>query len=378
MNNTLYSLARNSLYLLNRAYAQWSFLVNFALYSFLWIFLRGIPPSTSTRPSPSEQWHPGVFISDAQSPVGRETALLLARSGYTVFAGVSQLSDGRSLIDVFTSNSPLVRIPGGAIHSLLCTTTDKTSVHAAAAAVARSIDANPRTKLVAIVCLAQLQQIAPLEQMSDAAITESIHQNLLPHITLTRAFLPLLRQSSTQSRILLLTSAIGYTPLPGFTLTSATSASIDSFSRALTAELLLSKDSNNVRCTVIRYGSITTTAATLQRAYEEHLADPSSSGFDSTGHLMSSHPSASVAETTTNSKQRSSYVRLMRRWSRILYYERQLGSPPLHIAKQVKDALTDAWLQPCYTVGWDALLAQALRDFVPEPVYEWLLLKVFS
>lgn len=39
---------------------------------------------------------------------------------------------------------------------------------------------------------------------------------------------------------------------------------------------------------------------------------------------------------------------------------------------------TDRWMQPCYTLGCDALLAQALRDFVPEPVYEWMLVKVFG
>lgn len=28
-------------------------------------------------------------------------------------------------------------------------------------------------------------------------------------------------------------------------------------------------------------------------------------------------------------------------------------------------------MQPCYTIGVDALLWQMVRDFVPEPVYEW-------
>ena len=39
---------------------------------------------------------------------------------------------------------------------------------------------------------------------------------------------------------------------------------------------------------------------------------------------------------------------------------------------------TDRWMQPCYTLGCDALLAQALRDFVPEPIYEWALVKVLG
>jgi hypothetical protein len=32
-------------------------------------------------------------------------------------------------------------------------------------------------------------------------------------------------------------------------------------------------------------------------------------------------------------------------------------------------------MQPVYTVGPDALLGQMLRDFVPEPIYEWMFLK---
>lgn len=80
----------------------------------------------------------------------------------------------------------------------------------------------------------------------------------------------------------------------------------------------------------------------------------------------------------------------MRGWRGIIRWT-ELGTPAAHIAQQVHDALvrfscsqsgpgnalltpswqTDLWMQPCYTVGVDALLWQMVRDFVPEPVYEW-------
>lgn len=178
MNHALYTLARHSLYLANRLYAQWSFCVNYALYTFLYLFLRGIPPTTSTRPSPGKAWHPAVFISDAHSPVGKATAILLAQSGYVVFAGVPTLAEGTSLVNAFTSsNTSHLRTRGGTIHSLLCISTDPVSIRAVATTVAQSLDAtNPqRTKLVAIVCLAHLEQIAPLEHTSDTSISVRPH-----------------------------------------------------------------------------------------------------------------------------------------------------------------------------------------------------------
>lgn len=75
-----------ALYYLNRAYALWSFGVNYALYGFLYLFLRGIPPTYHTRPR--QGYNPSVFVTGSSEGIGRATSLLLARSGYTVFADV--------------------------------------------------------------------------------------------------------------------------------------------------------------------------------------------------------------------------------------------------------------------------------------------------
>ena len=40
------------------------------------------------------------------------------------------------------------------------------------------------------------------------------------------------------------------------------------------------------------------------------------------------------------------------------------------VAMSVHDAITDPFLQPYYTVGYDALLGQMARDLTPESVYE--------
>jgi hypothetical protein len=41
------------------------------------------------------------------------------------------------------------------------------------------------------------------------------------------------------------------------------------------------------------------------------------------------------------------------------------------VAETVHDAVTDRFLQPYYTVGYDALLGQTVRDLVPESIYEY-------
>lgn len=48
------------------------------------------------------------------------------------------------------------------------------------------------------------------------------------------------------------------------------------------------------------------------------------------------------------------------------------------VALSVYDAMVDPFLQPYYTVGYDALLGQMARDLTPETIYEVVMLKTFK
>lgn len=48
------------------------------------------------------------------------------------------------------------------------------------------------------------------------------------------------------------------------------------------------------------------------------------------------------------------------------------------VAYSIYDAMTDPFLQPYYTVGYDALLGQMARDLTPETIYEASVLKTFE
>lgn len=54
------------------------------------------------------------------------------------------------------------------------------------------------------------------------------------------------------------------------------------------------------------------------------------------------------------------------------------AQPAEAVAATICDALTDRFLQPCYTVGHDALIGQMTRDLTPENVYEYGMAKTFG
>lgn len=55
-----------------------------------------------------------------------------------------------------------------------------------------------------------------------------------------------------------------------------------------------------------------------------------------------------------------------------------VAQPAEAVARTVHDALTDRFTQPYYTVGYDALLGQMVRDLTPESIYEYSVAKTFG
>lgn len=54
------------------------------------------------------------------------------------------------------------------------------------------------------------------------------------------------------------------------------------------------------------------------------------------------------------------------------------AQPSEAVAETVHDALSDRFLMPYYTVGYDALLGQMARDLVPESIWEYSVAKSFG
>lgn len=48
------------------------------------------------------------------------------------------------------------------------------------------------------------------------------------------------------------------------------------------------------------------------------------------------------------------------------------------VAMSIYDVMIDPFLQPYYTVGYDALLGQMMRDLTPETIYEFQISRTFE
>lgn len=125
--------------------------------------------------------------------------------------------------------------------------------------------------------------------------------NLRANISLIQSFLPLLSSSSRdtkplQSRIIILSSFISYTPLPGLAIPSASASALDSLARALMVEC----QSLNVRTTIVRTGFI-------------RGSGPRIDGDAKDG--------------------------MIKTWRKIIWWTERVGTPIEYVAKQVTDAL---------------------------------------
>lgn len=158
---TTLHLISNVFYALNRLYAYWSFLVNYTLYTSLWL-LGGIPPNTDARVDADKGWHPAVFVTGCRGDVGRETVRLLAKKGYTVFAAVKSREEGVMLGKGLTSSH-------GSIHPILSDLSAE-SLEQAVGDIRRYEEENPGRRLVAVVCDAGICALGALEHLTTEEI----------------------------------------------------------------------------------------------------------------------------------------------------------------------------------------------------------------
>lgn len=169
MSSPALHIISNTLYALNRLYAYWSFLVNYALYTSLWL-LGGIPPNVDARVDVGKGWRPAVFVAMADGVVGRETVSLLAEKGYTVFAAVRSGEEGVALMKGHST---------GSIHPIVCDFSEG-SINKAVDETRRFGDVNPGRRLVGVVINVGTCPVSPLESMTDQEINVRPLPTLLP------------------------------------------------------------------------------------------------------------------------------------------------------------------------------------------------------
>ncbi|MCB9450253.1 MAG: SDR family NAD(P)-dependent oxidoreductase [Anaerolineaceae bacterium] len=162
-----------------------------------------------------------VVITGASSGIGRATALHLDQLGFTVFAGVRKEADGISLKSEASSN----------LEYLLLDVTDGDAVQIAVDTVVRHTDG----RLHGLVNNAGISLNAPLELMPNTKIQQIIDVNVVGLLSVTKAFIPLLRR--TKGRIINISSGHGVLAVPDKSVYAASKFAVQAITDSLRLEL---------------------------------------------------------------------------------------------------------------------------------------------
>ena len=170
-----------------------------------------------------------VVVTGASSGIGRAAALLLARRGWLVFAGVRRASDGAALAVAAGALGV-----GALLLPRLLDVTDAASVAAAADEVGVALAARG-IRLTGLVNNAGIAVAGPLEEVPIARLRQVLEVNVVGAVAVTQALLPLLRQG--RGRIVNISSVAGRVASPFLGPYAASKFALEALSDALRVEL---------------------------------------------------------------------------------------------------------------------------------------------
>lgn len=164
-----------------------------------------------------------VLITGATGGIGSATARQLDALGFHVIAGVRKPSDGERLQREISAR----------ITPVLLDITDGASVAQAIETVTGIVG---EAGLVGLVNNAGMIVEGPIELVPIEEVRKQFEVNVIGHIAVTRAFLPLLRKA--RGRIINIGAPTGLVAVPYLGILSASKAALESVNDALRSELL--------------------------------------------------------------------------------------------------------------------------------------------
>ncbi|UBU16334.1 SDR family oxidoreductase [Nonomuraea gerenzanensis] len=266
-----------------------------------------------------------VLVTGASTGIGRATALLLAREGCTVYAGVRKEADGRAL--------------GPTVTPITLDVTDAGQIAGAAQRLGH---------LDALVNNAGIGVTGPLEFVPLDALRRQYEVNVFGQIAVTQAMLPMLRAS--RGRVVTVGSVGSWITLPfGGPLCSSKHA-IRSLNDALRMEL----KPYGVAAVLIEPGSIHTDAVDkLEEEVEPRLASLGEEG-------------------------RRLYGRAYRAMTTAGLKEERSGSSPDVVARAVLHAVTARRPRARYPVGKKSRLMSTMGRIVPQYTLDAVRMRVLG
>jgi NAD(P)-dependent dehydrogenase (short-subunit alcohol dehydrogenase family) len=265
---------------------------------------------------------PTVLITGASTGIGRATALRLARSGWTVLAGVRRVNDGDALV-----------VAGGErLIPIILDVTDAAQIDAAVEEVGE------HGRLDALVNNAGIGFGGPLELVPIDDLRSQLEVNVLGPVALTQAMLPALRRA--RGRIVFISSVGGRVAMPFTAPYAASKHAVEAIGDALRVELR----SSHMQVALIEPGSVATPIWDKGRAQGEHLSVP--------------------AELTDQ------YGHVPAVMSKVLEDIERRGIPPERVAETIEQALTARRMKARYLIGRDAKAMLLAKRLLPDHLFD--------
>jgi NAD(P)-dependent dehydrogenase (short-subunit alcohol dehydrogenase family) len=271
-----------------------------------------------------------VFITGASTGIGLATAQQLDAHGWRVFAGVLPSEDTSALKSRASDKLTIVPID----------ITNSAMIQNAAESISKAVG---DSGLAGLVNNAGIAITGPLEFLPLDALRQQLEVNLIGHVAVTQAFLPLIRQA--RGRIVNTISILGRVVTPFGVSYSMSKFALEAFTDGLRLEL----SPWGIEVIGIEPGFIATpiwkkTAATT----DEILQELPPQGRELYGEML-----AAVSANMAQSEQR--------------------GSPPEVVALAIIEALTAAKPKTRYQPGRDGKRIITLRWLLPDRVMDWLI-----
>jgi NAD(P)-dependent dehydrogenase (short-subunit alcohol dehydrogenase family) len=268
---------------------------------------------------------PVVLVTGTSTGVGAACVERLARSGWTVLAGVRRVVDGDALRE---------RVDGD-VRPLPLDVTDPAAVERAAALVDEVCGAGG---LRGLVNNAGVATAGPFELTSLAEWRTQLEVNLLGAVAVTQASLPAVRRAG--GRIVFVGSQMGRISLPGSSAYAASKHAVEAVTEALHHELAASP----VRVAVVEPGQVRTPLF---------------------GKLAAE---ASGREVRAVGRQRPEDAHLAAATRAYIRGGQAMGMRPARVARSVEHALSAAHPRRRYLVGADARMLAGVIARLPDPL----------
>lgn len=281
---------------------------------------------------PTDLGSPSVFITGSSTGIGAACALDLDERGFRVFAGVRSEADGERLRQRASARfSPV-----------LIDVTDTASIRCAARTVSAAIG---ETGLAGLVNNAGIFISGPLEFLPLDEFRRQLEVNVIGHLAVTQAFLPLLRTAT--GRIVNVGSISGKIASPYLGAYAASKFALE----ALTDVLRLELREWGIFVSIVQPDTVATPIWDKMRASTEEL----SQNFP---------PEA-----------RQLYKKHLARIRKVTRKMGKTGMPAEQVARAVRHALCARRPKTRYPIGWRTRLAVWAFNPCPVWVRDWFVLR---